>query len=246
VNQTLQARSALVLGLGGLGSPAALLLASAGVGRLLLVDDGAVEPSDLSRQPLFGEADLGQRKAAAAARRLAELLPAPALEPFDRRLDAAGAPALLGPADVVAECSCRFEAMFVANDAAVAAGKPLVHGAARSLTAHLLSVVPGRTGCLRCLFEAPPPPGQVPSCAQAGIVGALSGFAGGLMGAEALRLLSGERGAYAGRLFVFEARSGRGRLVLVRRRPGCPACAGTQPLEPAGTTAGTAAAEAWP
>jgi len=107
-----------------------------------------------------------------------------------------------------------------------------VHGGVLRTTAQLLSVAPaGLGGCLRCLFEAPPPAGEVPSCAAAGILGPVAGLAGALMGAEALRLLAGERGAYEGRLFTFEARSGRSRIVLVRKRPGCLACAGTQPLE---------------
>jgi molybdopterin/thiamine biosynthesis adenylyltransferase len=111
--------------------------------------------------------------------------------------------------------------------------RPLVHGGVLRTTAQVLTVNPsGIGGCLRCLFEAPPPEGSVPSCSQAGVLGALAGFAGALMGAEALRLLEGERGAYEGRLFTYEARSARGRLVLVRRRAGCPACAGTQPLQP--------------
>jgi molybdopterin/thiamine biosynthesis adenylyltransferase len=109
---------------------------------------------------------------------------------------------------------------------------PLVHGGVLRTTAQILTIAPaGLGGCLRCLFEAPPPPGSVPSCAEAGVLGATASFAGALMGAEALRLLAGERGAYEGRLFTYEARTARGRLVLVRRRQGCPACAGTQPLE---------------
>jgi molybdopterin/thiamine biosynthesis adenylyltransferase len=111
---------------------------------------------------------------------------------------------------------------------------PLVHGGVLRTTAQILTVAPaGIGGCLRCLFEAPPAPGEVPSCAQAGILGPVAGFAGSLMGAEALRLLAGERGAYEGRLYTYEARSARSRLVLVRRRAGCAgcaACAGTQPL----------------
>jgi molybdopterin-synthase adenylyltransferase len=91
--------------------------------------------------------------------------------------------------------------------------------------------VPGRTGCLRCLFEEPPPAGTVPTCAEAGVLGALAGLAGALMGGEALRLLAGERGAYAGRLMVYEARPARTRIVPVRLRPGCPACEGRQTLE---------------
>jgi molybdopterin-synthase adenylyltransferase len=106
-----------------------------------------------------------------------------------------------------------------------------VHGGVLRTTAQILSVTPdGIGGCLRCLFEGPPPAGSVPSCAEAGIVSGIASFAGTLMAAEALRLLAGERGAYEGRLFTYEARTARGRLVLVRRRAGCPACAGTQPL----------------
>jgi molybdopterin/thiamine biosynthesis adenylyltransferase len=109
-----------------------------------------------------------------------------------------------------------------------------VHGGVLRTTAQILTIVPGGLGgCLRCLFEAPPPEGEVPSCAVAGILGPVATFAGGLMAAEALRLLGGERGAYEGRLFTWEARRARSRIVLVRKRPGCAACAGTKPLEAA-------------
>ena len=151
----------------------------------------------------------------------------------DLRFDVGNALALVGAADVVVDGSDNFATKFLANDAALRARRPLVHGGILRTTAQLLTVAPaGIGGCLRCLFEAPPPQGAVPSCAEAGVLGATAGFAGALMGAEALRLLAGERGAYEGRLFTYEARSARGRLVLVRRRPGCAACAGTQSLEP--------------
>jgi molybdopterin-synthase adenylyltransferase len=218
-------KSALVIGAGGLGGPALLTLASAGVGRLVLVDDDAVETSNLNRQPLFAESDVGERKAVAAARRLARLFPAVKLTALDRRFDEASAPELARAADVVVDGSDNFATKFLASDAAVAAGRPLVHGGILRYTAQLLTVLPGKTGCLRCLFEAPPPPGAVPSCAEAGVLGPLAGFAGALMGAEAVRLLSGERGTYAGRLMVYEARGARSRTVPVRLREGCPACA---------------------
>jgi molybdopterin/thiamine biosynthesis adenylyltransferase len=233
----LSRKSALVIGAGGLGGPALLTLAAGGLGRVVLIDDDLVETSNLNRQPLFAEADLGRPKAAVAAARLRALHPALQVTALPRRFDAAEAMELVTAVDVVLDGSDNFPTKFLASDAAVRAGKPLVHGGVLRTSLQILSVVPGFSGCLRCLFEVPPPPGQVPSCAEAGIVGALSGFAGGLMGAEALRLLAGQRGAYAGRLFVFEARTGRGRLVLVRRRPGCPACAGTQALEPTGPMA---------
>ncbi len=228
----LSRKSALVIGAGGLGGPALLTLAAGGVGRLVVIDDDVVETSNLNRQPLFGEADLGQPKAVVAAARLQALYPAVQVTALTRRFDADEAVELVSQADVLLDGSDNFPTKFLASDAALKAGKPLVHGGVLRTSLQILTVAPNFSGCVRCLFEAPPPPGQVPSCAEAGIVGALSGFAGGLMGAEALRLLAGERGTYAGRLFVFEARTGRGRLVLVRRRPGCPACAGTQPLEP--------------
>ncbi len=231
-------KSALVVGAGGLGGPAILVLASAGVERIVLVEDDVVETSNLNRQPLFGEADLGARKAAAAAARVRALFPSIAVEARDERFAPSNAVELARAADVVVDGSDNFGTKFLANDAALRARRPLVHGGVLRTTAQLLTVVPGGLGgCLRCLFEAPPPAGSVPSCAEAGVLGPAAGFAGALMGAEALRVLAGERGAYEGRLLVYDARTARSRLVLVRKRAGCAACAGTQPLE-----AGAAAA----
>ena len=227
----LSTKSALVVGAGGLGGPALLVLAAGGVGRVVLVEDDAVETSNLNRQPLFGEGDLGARKAAVAAARLRALFPGLQVEARDARFDATNAVELVRAADVVVDGSDNFATKFLANDAAMRVRVPLVHGGVLRTTAQILTVAPaGIGGCLRCLFEAPPAPGEVPSCAQAGILGPVAGFAGSLMGAEALRLLAGERGAYEGRLYTYEARSARSRLVLVRRRAGCAACAGTQPL----------------
>jgi len=225
MTKPLQDSTALVVGVGGLGGPACLQLGTAGVGRILLVDDGAVELADLTRQPLLGEADVGQRKAAAAARRLAALFPRLRVEGLDQRLDASSAPALLASTDVVADCSGHFATMFLLNDTAVGAGKALVHGAAVGLTAHVLTVIPGSAGCLRCLFEGPPPLGAVLGPARIGLFGPLAGFAGALVGREAVRLLSGEAPAHAGLLLEYEARSARTRTVPVRRRPGCAGCA---------------------
>jgi len=224
MSTTLAEKSALVIGAGGLGGPALLALASAGVGRLVLVDDDAVDPSNLHRQPLFGAADVGARKAAVAARRLGQLFPAVRVEAHDRRFDDASALELARAAEVVVDGSDNFPTKFLASDAAVAAGKPLVHGGVLRYTLQILTVLPGETGCLRCLFEAPPPEGAVPTCAEAGVLGPLAGFGGSLMGAEAVRILSGERGSYAGRMLVYEARAARSRTVAVRLREGCPTC----------------------
>lgn len=227
----LSGKSALVIGAGGLGGPALLTLAAAGVGRLVLVENDAVDTSNLNRQPLFKEADVGERKARVAAARLRALFPSVSVEPRDERFDAGSAVDLIRGVDVVLDGSDNFATKFLASDAALRVRRPLVHGGVLRTTAQLLTIAPaGLGGCLRCLFEAPPPAGSVPSCADAGILGPVASLAGGLMAAEALRLLAGERGAYEGRLFTYEARSARGRLVLVRRRPGCAACAGTLPI----------------
>jgi molybdopterin/thiamine biosynthesis adenylyltransferase len=227
----LAGKSALVVGAGGLGGPALLVLAAGGVGRIVLVEDDVVETSNLNRQPLFAEVDVGARKAAAAAARLSALFPAVRVEARDERLDASNAEALAGASDVIVDGSDNFATKFLANDAALRARRPLVHGGVLRTTAQVLTISSaGPGGCLRCLFEEPPPPGAVPSCSEAGILGPVAGFAGALMGGEALRLLAGERGAYEGRLFTYEARSARARIVLVRKRPGCAACAGAQPL----------------
>lgn len=220
----LQEKSALVVGAGGLGGPAALVLAAAGVGRIVLLDEDDVETTNLNRQPLFGEPDLGRRKAQAAADRIALLHPEVRVDARDARFGPDNAEDLVRGADVVVDASDNFATRFLANDVALRARRILVHGAVLRYSAQFLTVMPGKTGCLRCLFEAPPAEGTVPTCAQAGVLGALAGFAGALMGAEALRVLAGERGAYAGRLVAYEARTGKSRLVPLRVRAGCPAC----------------------
>jgi molybdopterin/thiamine biosynthesis adenylyltransferase len=221
---SLAEKSALVIGAGGLGGPALLVLGASGVGRLVIVDDDAVETSNLNRQPLFGEADLGVRKVDAAAKKLAQLYPWLKIEALDGRFAPDNAVELARGVDVVIDGSDNFDTKFLANDAAMSALKPLVHGGILRYTAQILTVVPGVTGCLRCLFEGPPPPGSVPSCAEAGVVGGIAGFAGALMGSEAVRLLAGERGAHAGRFLVYEGRPARARAIAVRRRPLCAAC----------------------
>jgi molybdopterin/thiamine biosynthesis adenylyltransferase len=228
---SLSGKTALVVGAGGLGGPALLTLAAAGVGRLVIVENDVVDTSNLNRQALFKEADVGERKVRVAAARLRALYPWVEVDARDERFEPGNAVELMRAADVTLDGSDNFATKFLASDAAMRTRKPLVHGGVLRTTAQILTIAPGGLGgCLRCLFEAPPPEGEVPSCAVAGILGPVATFAGGLMAAEALRLLGGERGAYEGRLFTYEARSARGRLVLVRRRQGCPGCAGTQPL----------------
>ncbi len=219
----LQGKTALVVGAGGLGGPAALALAGAGIGRLVLADAAPVEPADLVIAPLLAESDLGRPRGAALAGALARLFPGIDVSAPEQPLDAGSARDLLLGVHVAADATNHFPGMFQVNDAAVAAGVPMVHGALLGHTAQLLSVVPGATGCLRCLFEGPPPRPE-PVLPEPDPLGPLAGLVGSLLGVEAVRLLEGKPGAYAGRLLVYEARSGWSRSVSVRPRPGCPAC----------------------
>jgi len=215
----LHGKTALIIGAGSLGGPAALTLAAAGVGRMVLVDAGEVEAWELAGHPIFVETDLGLPRGAATGRRLSRLFPRLAVEVPATGYDEESAPGLVRGADVVVDASSHFPTMFLANDSAAAAGRTLAHGSLMNFTAQLLTVVPGTTGCLRCLFEGPPPPGPA-----TGLLGSLAGFAGSLLGAEAVRLLEDRPGAYAGRLFVHQARTGWSRSVPVRQRPNCAAC----------------------
>jgi adenylyltransferase/sulfurtransferase len=211
--------TALVVGAGGLGAAAALALAAGGISRIVLADGRPVAASDLAAQPLLTEHDLGRSRAEASAAALSRRFPALAFEAAGQ-LDTASAPGLVAAADVVVDASNRFQIMFAANDAAAAARRPLVHGAVLRWTAQLLTVLPGETGCLRCLFEGPPPgPGG-----EVEPPGPLAALAGALLGSEALRLLAGEPAAYAGNLLEYEARAARPRRVPLPRRAACPAC----------------------
>lgn len=229
----------LLIGAGGLGCAAALALAEESRARglrlrLELLDDDAVERSNLSRQILFGEVDVGAPKVQAAAAALRGRASGPEASARDGSLEVVpvrarfapgnardllrGAAALLDGSDDVAT-------RFLANDAARAAGVPLVHGAAIGWTGHLLTAVPGEGGCLRCLFEAPPPAGDVPACAQAGVASPLCGLVGAAMAGEALRLLRGAAPRAASRLIRWNGLSGAVRATAVPRDPACPACA---------------------
>lgn len=214
----------LILGAGGLGCPAALALAGAGVVRIGVVDDDRVDATNLHRQVLFAETDVGALKAAAFARALIRRFPAIAVTPHAVRFEAGNALELFRPYDVVVDGTDNFAAKFLANDAAVLAGKPLVHGAAVGLGGQLLTVPVQGKPCYRCLFEEPPPAGVGPSCAEAGVLGPVPGVIGALLGAEAARLVKGETPAFVGRLVQYDSRSMSVRTVRYNPNPLCAVC----------------------
>jgi len=213
----------IIIGVGGLGTPAAMALAMAGVGTLSLVDPDQVDVSNLPRQPLYHDEDVGRPKVDVAARRLAAIRGSLAIETHALRFGSRDVD-LLEDADLVLDGTDTIESKFAVNDAAVGAGVPLVHAGAIGFRAQLMTVLPGRTACYRCVFEDAPPPDDTPSCDAAGVAGPVVALAGALQATEALRLLGGARPLFADRLLAIDARDGAWRSVPLRRRAGCRAC----------------------
>lgn len=214
---------ALVIGVGGLGCPAALALAHAGVGTIGLVDPDVVDVSNLPRQILYGDGDLGRAKVDVAAERLRAVAPTTTVVAAHARFTTHEA-GWLRDFDVVLDGTDSIAAKFVVNDAAVAMGVPLVHAGAADFRAQLLTILPGRTACYRCIFEDAPPPDDVPSCQEAGILGPIVALAGSLQAAEALRVTTGATAHFADRLLSIDLRTGTWRSVPVARTRHCAAC----------------------
>lgn len=222
--QRLAQASVLVVGAGGLGSPAALYLAAAGVGTLGIVDFDRVELSNLHRQVLFGDADLGREKAPVAARRLAELNPDITIEPLTERLQESNVRQTIERYDVVVDGSDNFATRYMVNDACVELERPDVFGSVLRFEGQLGVFALPDGPCYRCLFPEPPPPGVVPSCAEGGVLGALPGVIGSLQALETIKLLLGAGEPLVGRLLVCDGLSMRFREIAIARDPGCPVC----------------------
>jgi molybdopterin/thiamine biosynthesis adenylyltransferase len=211
----------LVVGVGGLGCPAALALARAGVGTLGLADDDEVDVTNLHRQVLFSEADVGAHKVDAAARALARLAPRTAVEPHRTRLLPTNAVELVGRYDLVVEGSDNFATKFLAADACALAKVPIVHAAAVRWHGTALAVGRGGAPCYRCLFEDLPE-GDPPNCAEAGVVGPMVGVVGALQADLALAMLDGED--VAGTLVTFDGKTDAFRRRRLSPRPTCALC----------------------
>lgn len=222
--ERLQRSRVLVVGAGGLGSPAALYLAAAGVGTLGLCDADRVDLTNLQRQILHGTPDVGRPKVESGADALRRLNPGVRVVEHPSRLVAANALDVIRGYDVVVDGTDTFRSKFLVNDACVAAGVPYVYAGILRFEGQILTVVPGRGPCYRCFFREPPPPGSVPTCAQAGILGAVAGVMGSLQALEVLKLLLGVGEPLVGRLVVFDGEALTFREVRVRRDPQCPAC----------------------
>lgn len=227
--RTLQRSRVLVIGAGGLGSPAGFYLAAAGVGHLRFVDDDRVERSNLHRQILHTEASVGALKVDSARERLLALNPGIEVEAIATRASAANIDALLDGVDVVLDGSDNFPLRYLLNDACIKHARPLVYAAIERFDGQLSVFDAGRqrgvAPCYRCLFPEPPPPEFAPNCAEAGVLGVLPGLAGVLQATEVLKLLLGIGEPLVGRLLRFDALGMRFRETRIGPDPTCPVCA---------------------
>ena len=218
--------TAIVVGVGALGSPAATYLTAAGVGTVGIVDSGAVELSNLHRQPLHFTPDLDLPKVTTAAVKLRVLNPEVQVEEYNVRLDGGNAEAIVAGASVVLDCSDSFETRYTVNDACCAQGVPLVSGAVLGFGGQVMTIVPGRSACYRCAFETPPRAGSVPTCREAGVLGATAGVIGSIQALEAIKVVAGVGSPLLDRILHVDALAMDQTLVATARRDGCPACAG--------------------
>ena len=221
----------LVIGAGGLGSPLILYLAAAGVGTIGIVDDDAVDLSNLQRQVLHHTHDVGKPKVQSAAEAVQAINPDVKVEAHATRLNVGNAAELIAGYDIVADGSDNFETRFLINDACYFAKKPLVSAAILRFDAQLAtfrpfpgpdSEAPGP--CYRCVFREPPPPGQIPTCAEAGVLGALCGMVGSFQATEVIKELLGIGDSMAGKLMIIDGLGAEIRKITVNPDPGCPLC----------------------
>ncbi|EHM00964.1 ThiF family protein [Acetobacteraceae bacterium AT-5844] len=223
----LRAARVLLIGAGGLGSPLALYLAGAGIGTLGLVDDDRLELSNLQRQVAHDTPRIGRNKADSLAETIRRLNPEVRVEVHQRRLDAEGAEALIPRYDLVCDGTDNFETRFLLGDACHLLGRTLVSAAVLRFEGQL-SVFKSHQGhafpCHRCLHPEPPPPGLVPTCSEAGVLGAVTGVMGTLQATEVLKEILGIGESMAGRLLLWDALDARFRTLTLKRDPGCPLC----------------------
>ncbi|MFW6448416.1 MAG: HesA/MoeB/ThiF family protein [Halobacteriota archaeon] len=221
----LRGSSVLVVGAGGLGSPAVMYLAGAGVGTLGIADDDDVERSNLHRQVVHGDADVGRPKVASAADWVAAHNPDVTVETHDVTVDPDNAEALLSGYDLVVDGSDRVPTRFLVNDAAALVGIPFVHGAVHRFEGQVVAFDPGDGGpCYRCLYPEAPPPEAVPDCATAGVLGPVPGIVGCLQAAQAIKLLAEVGEPALGRLLAVDTFRFNVDRIQVRANPDCPVC----------------------
>ncbi|MBE2269708.1 MAG: molybdopterin-synthase adenylyltransferase MoeB [Anaerolinea sp.] len=220
----LKASSVLIIGTGGLGSPLALYLAAAGIGRIGLVDYDVVDESNLQRQIVHGQSSVGVAKVDSAERRLRDLNPFLVIDKYNVPLTSDNALEIMRPYDVIIDGTDNFPTRYLTNDACVKLGKPNVYGSILRFEGQL-SVFYAKEGpCYRCMFPEPPPPGLVPNCAEAGVLGVLPGVIGTMQATEAIKLITGIGQTMVGRMLLYDASDMSFTTIKIRKNPTCPVC----------------------
>ena len=217
----------LVIGAGGLGCPAAFYLAAAGIGTLGIVDPDKVELSNLQRQILHSTSDIGRQKVASAKTKLNELNPDVDVKTYAVRFEDGNAGEIAAGYNFMVDGSDNFTTKFLVNDIGIRLGIAFSHAGIVRLQGQTMTVIPGKTACYRCLFQAPPPPEEILSCQQAGILGAVAGTLGTIQATEAVKYLAGfEEGLLTDRLLTYDAKAMKFHSVEIKRNPQCAACGG--------------------
>jgi adenylyltransferase/sulfurtransferase len=226
--QKLKQGSVLCIGAGGLGSPAALYLAAAGVGRIGIVDFDVVDYSNLQRQVIHGTPDVGRSKLASAKDRLLGLNPHITIDTYETALSSKNALDLFKPYDVILDGTDNFPTRYLTNDACVILGKPNAYGSIFRFEGQASVFATQGGPCYRCLYPEPPPPGLVPSCAEGGVLGVLPGVVGTIQATEAIKLIMGIGEPLIGRFLIYDALRMKFRELKLKKDPDCPVC-GTHP-----------------
>jgi adenylyltransferase/sulfurtransferase len=220
----LKAASVLLIGAGGLGSPLAMYLAAAGIGRIGLVDYDVVDYTNLQRQIIHGTKDVGKPKLESAKARILDINPHVQVDTYAVPLTSANALEILAPYDVVIDGTDNFPTRYLTNDACVLLGKPNVYGSIFRFEGQLSVFYAEEGPCYRCLYPEPPPPGLVPSCAEGGVLGILPGTVGAMQATEAIKLILGIGESMIGRLVLYDALNMEFTEVKLRKNPNCPIC----------------------
>jgi adenylyltransferase/sulfurtransferase len=215
----------LVIGAGGLGSPAAFYLAAAGIGTLGIIDPDKVELSNLQRQILHATADIGRQKVESAKATLTALNPDVEVKTYAARFEASNAEDIAAEYKFIVDGSDNFDSKFLVNDVAIKLGIAFSHAGIVRLQGQTMTVIPGKSACYRCLFKAPPPPEEILNCQASGILGAVAGTLGTIQATEAVKYLAGmEDGLLTDRLLVYDAKNMKFRDIEVKRDPNCASC----------------------
>jgi molybdopterin/thiamine biosynthesis adenylyltransferase len=218
----------LIVGAGGLGSPAALYLAAAGVGTIGIIDSDVVEISNLQRQIAHFSKDINSSKVDSAAEKMQAINPDIMVKTYNDYLCAENITGILEGYDFIIDGTDNFPTKFLVNDACIFLGIPFSHGGILRFNGQTMTIIPGQTACYRCTFRNPPPPDAVPSCAQAGVLGAVAGMLGTIQAAETLKYITGAGELLTNSLLTFDARTMMFRKIRLNKQENCPIC-GTDP-----------------